>query len=84
MSRKIYMILSTLLIFAFALTACGAPATQAPAATDEPAATEPSAATEAPAATEEPAASNAARSPLVRVRLPAPSTPSMTMSTRRA
>ena len=59
MSRKIYMILSTLLIFAFALTACGAPATQAPAATDEPAATEPSAATEAPAATEEPAATEA-------------------------
>ena len=59
MSRKIYMILSTLLIFAFALTACGAPATQASAATDEPAATEPSAATEAPAATEEPAATEA-------------------------
>ena len=59
MSRKIYMILSTLLIFAFALTACGAPATEAPPpAVDEPAATqapveEP--AVEEPAATEAPA-----------------------------
>lgn len=59
MTRKIYTVLSILLILAFALTACGAPATEAPAATDEPAATEPSAATEAPAATEEPAATEA-------------------------
>ena len=37
MSRKTYLFLSTLLIFAFALTACGAPAaTQAPAATEAP------------------------------------------------
>jgi raffinose/stachyose/melibiose transport system substrate-binding protein len=54
MSRKTYLFLSTLLIFAFALTACGgAPATEAsPPATEEPA-------TEAPAPTEEPAATEA-------------------------
>src|SRR5689334_11230414 len=56
MSRKLYMILSLMLIAAFALTACGSPATEAPP--DEPAATEAPAeepaATEA--ATEEPAA----------------------------
>lgn len=41
MSRKMYMILSVLLIVSFALTACGAPATEAPPpAVDEPAATE--------------------------------------------
>jgi len=37
MSRKIYMILSLLLVTAFALSACGSPATEAPA---KPAATE--------------------------------------------
>ncbi len=49
MSRKIYTILSLLLVAAFALSACGAPATDAPAqpaATDAPA--QP-AATDAPA-----------------------------------
>jgi raffinose/stachyose/melibiose transport system substrate-binding protein len=49
MSRKIYMILSFLLVVSFALTACGAPATEAPA---QPAATEAPA---QPAATEAPA-----------------------------
>ncbi len=53
MSRKIYTILSLLLVAAFALSACGAKATEAPApvATDAPAvATEaPVVATEAPA-----------------------------------
>lgn len=34
MSRKIYMILSSLLVIAFALTACGAPATEPPAAAE--------------------------------------------------
>src|SRR5258705_3854069 len=54
MSRKTYLILSVLLIVSFALTACGAPATEAPppAATEAPA--QP-AATEAPAATQAPA-----------------------------
>ena len=55
MSRKIYTILSLLLVAAFALSACGAPATDAPAqpaATDAPA--QP-AATDAPAMTEAPA-----------------------------
>ena len=55
MSRKIYMILSLLLVAAFVLSACGAKATEAPAqpaATDAPA--QP-AATDAPAATEAPA-----------------------------
>jgi raffinose/stachyose/melibiose transport system substrate-binding protein len=51
MSRKLYMILSILLIAAFTLTACGSPATEAPA--DEPAATEAPA--DEPAATEAPA-----------------------------
>jgi len=55
MSRKIYTILSLLLVAAFALSACGAQATQAPAqpaatqAPAQPAATQPPAATEAPA-----------------------------------
>lgn len=53
MSRKIYTILSLLLVAAFALSACGANPTEAPAATQAPA--EP-AATEAPA---EPAATEA-------------------------
>ncbi|MEX2160469.1 MAG: extracellular solute-binding protein [Anaerolineales bacterium] len=52
MSRKIYMFLSLLAILAFALTACGPAATEAPAA-EEPAAEEPAA--EEPVA-EEPAA----------------------------
>ena len=47
MSRKIYTILSLLLVVAFALSACGTPATDAPA--------QPAAATDAPAATEAPA-----------------------------
>jgi raffinose/stachyose/melibiose transport system substrate-binding protein len=51
MSRKLYMILSLLLMAAFVLTACGSPATPAPA--DEPVATEAPA--EEPAATEAPA-----------------------------
>ena len=54
MSRKIYVILSLLLIAAFALSACGSPATEAPAAATEA----PAVATEAPAqpaATEAPA-----------------------------
>src|SRR5687767_7618385 len=56
MSRKMYMILSVLLIVSFALTACGAPATEAPPpATEEPAATDAPAQTEEPAATEAPA-----------------------------
>ena len=52
MSRKIYMILSVLLIVAFALSACAPQATEAP---DQPAATDAPAqpaATDAPAATE--------------------------------
>ncbi len=57
MSRKIYALLSLLLVATFILAACGTPATQAPAA-EEPAAEAPAAeepAAEAPAA-EEPAA----------------------------
>ena len=46
MSRKIYTILSVVLIGAFALAACGTPATSAPA---QPAATQPPAPTTAPA-----------------------------------
>jgi len=49
MSRKIYMLLSFLLIVSFALTACGAPATEAPAAPQEPAQPAQPAATEVPA-----------------------------------
>ena len=49
MSRKIYTILSIMLIGAFALAACGAPATSAP--TQAPAATQPPAPTAVPAAT---------------------------------
>jgi raffinose/stachyose/melibiose transport system substrate-binding protein len=56
MSRKIYMLLSFLLVVSFALTACGAPATEAPAAPQEPAQPAEPAATEAPA---EPAATEA-------------------------
>ena len=57
MSRKIYMLLSFLLIVSFALTACGAPATEAPA---QPAATEAPA---KPAATEAPAQPAATEAP---------------------
>ena len=64
MSRKIYMVMSILLVVSFALTACGAPATQAPpaAATEAPA--QPTAAEVAtqPAATEAPAQPTAAES----------------------
>ena len=49
MSRKIYMILSIVLVVAFALTACGAPATEAPPAAEQPAEPAQPAATEAPA-----------------------------------
>jgi raffinose/stachyose/melibiose transport system substrate-binding protein len=63
MSRKITMILSILLIVSFALTACGAPATEAPPpAVDEPAATEAPA--EEPAATEAPATEAPAAEPV--------------------
>ena len=65
MSRKIYALLSLVLIVSFALAACGttaAPATEAPAqpaATVAPADTVAPAATAAPAATEAPAATAA-------------------------
>src|SRR5512144_1556017 len=55
MTRKLYVLLSLVLVGAFVLAACGAPAptqapaTQAPAETQAPEATEPPAATEAPA-----------------------------------
>lgn len=63
MSRKLYLVLSLVLIAAFVLAACGSPATEAP----KPAATEPpAAATQAPAATEPPAAAN----PLAEFGLP--------------
>ena len=61
MSRKIYTVLSLLLVAAFALAACGtpaAPATEAPAAPADTAAPAAPAATEAPKATEAPAAAN--------------------------
>ncbi|HEX2989361.1 MAG TPA: extracellular solute-binding protein [Anaerolineales bacterium] len=57
MSRKIYMILSLLLIASFALTACGAAPTEAPVPdVEEPAATSEPAEPEEPAATEAAAA----------------------------
>jgi len=53
MSRKIYIILSLLIVAAFVLTACGGAATEAPQAEpDAPAATVAPVATDAPAATE--------------------------------
>jgi raffinose/stachyose/melibiose transport system substrate-binding protein len=56
MSRKLYTLLSLVLILSFALTACGAPATQAtPVATEVPATIEAPAATETSAATKAPA-----------------------------
>src|SRR5687768_2889390 len=59
--RKLFTILSLLVVASMVLVACGAPApaTQAPATTDEPVApvTEAPAATEAPGATEAPATS---------------------------
>ena len=57
MSRKIYMILSLLLIASFALTACGAAPTEAPVPdVEEPAVTSEPAEPEEPAATEAAAA----------------------------
>ena len=49
MSRKIYLILSIMLVVSFALTACGTPATEAPPAAEQPAEPAQPAATEAPA-----------------------------------
>jgi raffinose/stachyose/melibiose transport system substrate-binding protein len=57
MSRKIYLILSLVMVFAFVLTACAPAATEAPVV-EEPAAEEPAA--EEPAA-EEPAADTAGK-----------------------
>ena len=59
MSRKLYTLLTFVLILSFSLTACGAPATQATqaatlAATAAQAPTEAPAATQAPTATEAP------------------------------
>jgi raffinose/stachyose/melibiose transport system substrate-binding protein len=51
MTRKIYILLSLLLIASFALAAC-APAEEAPAATDAPGATDAPAATDAPSSGE--------------------------------
>jgi arabinogalactan oligomer/maltooligosaccharide transport system substrate-binding protein len=61
MKKNIMLALNLLIIAAFALTACGAPATTAaPAATEPPAAaTDSPAATDAPAATDVPAATEA-------------------------
>jgi raffinose/stachyose/melibiose transport system substrate-binding protein len=59
MSRKIYALLSFVLIAAFALAACGTPTTEAPAQPAAPAATAVPVATAAPAATEAPAATAA-------------------------
>jgi raffinose/stachyose/melibiose transport system substrate-binding protein len=55
MSRKVYTIFSILLIAAFALSACGAKATEAPAATQAPAQPAATEAPAQPAATEAPA-----------------------------
>jgi raffinose/stachyose/melibiose transport system substrate-binding protein len=59
MSRKIYPILSILLVVTFALAACGTPATEAPPPVEQPTQPPQPAATQAPpepTATEEPAA----------------------------
>jgi len=56
MSRKIYTLLSLVLVVSFVLAACGAPAAPATEAPAAPAATEAPKATEAPMATEAPAA----------------------------
>ena len=53
MNKKLFALLSILIIAAFAITACGGAAT--PVATEAPAMTEAPAATESPAATEAPA-----------------------------
>lgn len=59
MSRKIYTILSLLIVAAFVLSACGGGATEAPPTEPEvPAATDAPAATEAPTATDAPAAAD--------------------------
>ena len=57
MKKSIWQTLGLLVVAAMLLTACGAPATEAPAATEAPtqAPTEAPAATEAPTATEAPA-----------------------------
>jgi multiple sugar transport system substrate-binding protein len=52
--HKLIKLLSVIIIFGVLITACGAPATQPPAATEAPAATQ-APVTEAPAATEAPA-----------------------------
>src|SRR3989304_1877649 len=54
MNKKLFALLSILVIASLALAACGAPATEAPVATEAPAPDAP-AVTEAPAATEAPA-----------------------------
>jgi raffinose/stachyose/melibiose transport system substrate-binding protein len=59
MSRKIYALLSLVLIVSFALAACGAPAAPATEAPKAPVATEAPKATAAPAATEAPKATEA-------------------------
>lgn len=60
MRKNLFGFLSTLMVASMLLSACGAPATEVPAATSVPAAaaTEVPAATEAPAATEVPAAAD--------------------------
>ncbi|MBV5330886.1 BMP family ABC transporter substrate-binding protein [bacterium] len=55
--KKLYFVMALLIVASMILTACGAPATEAPVATEAPAMPEaPAAATEAPVATEAPAA----------------------------
>jgi ABC-type glycerol-3-phosphate transport system substrate-binding protein len=53
MNKKLFALLSVLVLASLVLSACGAPTTEAPV--EEPAATEAPAATDAPAATEAPA-----------------------------
>ncbi len=64
MSRKLYALLSLVLVASFVLAACGTPATPAAEAPAAPAATEAPAATAAPAATEAPAAAPAEKTVL--------------------